>query len=180
MRIRRICLFAGPGAGKSVAAARLFAELKIGGLNVELVSEYIKAWAYKKIVPKSFDQYYIFGKQLHAEDVYLSNGADLIVTDSPLFMQLSYMVRSGLSDCTAFVNVLREFDAAYPALNLFLDRSGIEYKGIGRYENYGQACEMDNRIISLLDELGVDYQLVKSVAYDEMLKLVRNKLEANG
>lgn len=60
----RINLYAGPGAGKSTTAAMQFAKLKIAGHSIELVSEYVKAWAIAKRQVVGFDQIYLMGKQL--------------------------------------------------------------------------------------------------------------------
>lgn len=40
-------LFGGPGCGKSTTMARLFADLKTRGLNVEMVSEFAKDLVYE-------------------------------------------------------------------------------------------------------------------------------------
>ena len=108
----RINLFGGAGCGKSVTAARIFVELKIKGHDIEYCTEYIKTWAYEKKVPKSFDQHYIFSKQMHAEDVLLSNGVKHIVTDSPLLMQLCYVERSG-KNFDHLLSAAKEFEEKY-------------------------------------------------------------------
>ena len=41
-----INIFGGPGTGKSVTAAKLFAELKIQNKNCELITEYAKELVY--------------------------------------------------------------------------------------------------------------------------------------
>lgn len=46
-KIRRINLFAGPGAGKSTACAQLFSRMKLAGFNVEQVTEYVDHFSYK-------------------------------------------------------------------------------------------------------------------------------------
>lgn len=49
-----INLFAGPGAGKSTTAARLFSTLKLRGKNAELVQEFAKGAAWEKRSQKLF------------------------------------------------------------------------------------------------------------------------------
>ena len=58
-----INLFGGPGAGKSTGAAYIFSQLKMAGVNAELVTEFAKdkVWEGNKEVFKN--QAYIFGKQ---------------------------------------------------------------------------------------------------------------------
>lgn len=175
--IRRINLFAGPGAGKSVVAAKLFAELKIKGFNIELVTEYIKTWAYKKIVPISYDQYYIFSKQTRAEDLFLSNGCDLIVTDSPLLMQLSYMKKYKKLPYESFFPIYRDYEIKYPSLNVFLNRSGIDYKQCGRYENEDEASQMDESIKNDLKEFSLDFYEFNSIDFNSILYFVAEKVK---
>jgi adenylate kinase family enzyme len=150
----RICLYGGPGVGKSATASWLFSQLKIEGHRIELVSEYIKSWAWEKRVPASFDQYYIFAKQLHSEDKILRHGVD-IITDSPLWLQIAYMEREHLCYSEECGRICKKFDD-YPALNIFLQRT-VDYQDQGRYENLKEAEQMDARIASVLERNNVNY-----------------------
>ena len=60
----RICLYAGPGAGKSTTAAWLFSQLKMQDYDIELVTEYVKQWTYTKRLPVGFEQMLILANQL--------------------------------------------------------------------------------------------------------------------
>jgi DNA replication protein DnaC len=53
-KIRRICLYGGPGSGKSKLACYL--NYMLMDYDIDLVSEYIKAWAYEGKIPESLDQ----------------------------------------------------------------------------------------------------------------------------
>lgn len=44
---RIICLYGGPGTGKSTTCAGLFYKLKIEGYNCEMNREYIKEWVWE-------------------------------------------------------------------------------------------------------------------------------------
>lgn len=146
----RINLFSGPGVGKSTLAAWLFSQLKMlrPEMQVEQVNEYIKGWAWDKRVPKSWDQFYIFGKQLHAEDKVLRHGVH-IVTDSPLLLQIAYMERGGSEFFNECESACRKFETQFPSMNILLSRA-VPYNPEGRYENLQQAIEMDERIAKLL------------------------------
>jgi hypothetical protein len=139
--IRRINFFAGPGAGKSTIAARTFAELKVRGYDVEHVPEYIKTWAYEGKKPISYDQAYVFVKQLHAEDVILRH-VDHIVTDSPLLMNNAYSKFYGCKYAENMVAISQAFDRDFPSLNFYIDCT-VEYVESGRYQSYEQAVEFD-------------------------------------
>ena len=60
-----INLFGGPGCGKSTTMARLFADLKTMGYNVEMVSEFAKDLVYEMRQETMKDELYIFAKQHH-------------------------------------------------------------------------------------------------------------------
>jgi len=82
-------LIGGSGLGKSTTAAGLFYEMKLRGIHVELVREYVKSWAWTGRKVGEFDQAYLFGKQSQAE-AQLYGKVDWIVTDSPLLLAPIY------------------------------------------------------------------------------------------
>lgn len=155
---RRICLWAGPGAGKSTMRADLFSKLKrfiiYSNLptQVEEVFEYVKSWAYENKKPEGFDQHYIFAKQQRLEERPLRAGVDAIITDSPLALQVSYAIRNGLSTAGCLLTMSAFHEIQYPSLNIFLDRGNRPYVKCGRFEDEVVAREMDKRILTFLEE----------------------------
>ena len=168
----RINLFAGAGAGKSTLASWLFSQLKMKDFSVELVHEYIKSWAYQKRVPKSFDQVYIFGKQLHAEDMVFQSGVEHLVTDSPLMMQIVYAQKYKLPVWDDLLEICDAFEEKYPSINILLDRSGISYQQNGRYETLEQAQEIDRQMREFLEKHTEKLHIVKAREYEYILELV--------
>lgn len=171
----RICLYSGPGCGKSTLAAWLFSQLKMSHINVEFVAEYIKGWAWDKRKIESWDQYYIFAKQLHAEDKVLRHGVH-IVTDSPLLMQVAYIQRQNNCYDQELLSACRKFDSTYPSININLTRS-VKYNTEGRWENLDQAIEMDKRITYLLNDYGEIYQNFCPLDKEAILSYVLNELK---
>lgn len=171
----RINLFGGPNTGKTRTRSRLFSDLTIN-YNIEEVREFIKDWAYLKRLPKSFDPVYIFGQQMHLEDMPLQCGVEHLVTDSPLLMQIAYMQRYAVPYWLSFLEIAREFEEKYPSLNIFLDRGDITYRQNGRYENLNQAKEMDRRILDFLKLTGTEFVVVPTTDYDQILKTVVERL----
>jgi hypothetical protein len=172
-KVIRINLYAGPGVGKSTTAARLFSDLKIrwnqkNDPQVELITEAIKEWAWLKLPPQSWDQFFIFASQLRREDIVLRHKHTSVVTDSPLWMQLGYIKRGNSPFYGACVTAARLFDEQFESFNAFLLRS-VPYHQEGRYENPDQAVEMDNLIRSTLAENGVLSQEYNPVTeYDRL------------
>ncbi len=151
---RRINLYGGPGSGKSSLAAWIYSWLKEKHLSVELVREKIKPWAYEKRPPQSFDQVYLFGRQLHAEDVFLRNGVEVVVTDSPLLQNVIYGDLYGAPGWEGILSIINEVEELYPSINLVLTYNGMRYDPEGRYQSMDDAVEVLQRTIVLLDDEG--------------------------
>ena len=178
MKIRRINLYAGSGAGKSLTSAMLFAELKKLNVNIEQVTEYVKIQAIQKRFPESFDQFHIMGRQVFKEDQLLPY-VDLIVTDSPLLLNAAYSKEYKCPFWQQCVDVALMFEEKYPSLNIFLDRKDLIYDQIGRYQDIAKAIEMDKNILKLLDENKVNYEIVDSKDFDKILMMVKNRCIIN-
>jgi hypothetical protein len=145
----RICLYGGAGIGKSVLASWLFYKLKQQHISVELINEYIKQWAWEGRKPESFDQMYIFAKQLRQEDILVRRGVH-IVTDSPLPLQLAYAKQQNCPFYEDLLSLCKKFDKDHPAVHILLKRTA-PFDAEGRYETYSQAVQMDYNIHNLLD-----------------------------
>lgn len=149
-KIRRINLFAGPGAGKSTACAQLFSRMKLAGFNVEQVTEYVKAWAILERKIKKFDQVYFWGKQMNREYICLEGKIDSIITDSPLplcAIYSKYYREQGKVTPQALMDLSCSFENMYPSLNIFLNRGDKEYHTKGRYQTPEEAYGIDNLIL---------------------------------
>lgn len=161
--IRRICMYGGPGSGKSTVSARIFSEMKMRGFDVEHISEYIKTWAHENRKPQSYDQLYVFAKQLKSEDVILRN-VDHIVTDSPLLMNTAYANLYNFGPVEHIINLAKQFDRDFPALNFFIERT-VDYVDKGRYQSWEQAVEFDKFLLDFLDE-HLEGELIKITVED--------------
>lgn len=141
-----INLFAGSGAGKSTTAAGIFYLMKLKGLNVELVREYVKDWAYLGKIPTENDQSYLFGEQSQRESI-LYGKVDYIITDSPLMLSGVYEAyyskgrRTGAADhAKEFIHMVKLSGHIYK--NFWINRTK-PFSQIGRYETEEQAREID-------------------------------------
>lgn len=172
-----INLFGGSGLGKSTTAAALFSEMKMKGYHVELVTEFVKNWAWQGRVPTGYDQVYLFGKQAQSES-RLYHKVDYIVTDSPLllsgFYEQYHLKREIIFP--AIVNFLKyASDNNISHVNFLLTRNK-SFDPRGRFENEEQAKTVDIELKNWLDKFCFEYQVV-SCDDRERVDIILNKLK---
>ena len=138
-------LYGGPGTGKSTTAAWLFAQLKLAGLNAELVREVAKEWCWSGRTIHEADQHTILDAQIERERM-LYGQVDVIVTDSPLpvnaFYARKYCSEQTARTCEARVRREREYFTQIKHVDYWLVRSKA-YDQRGRYQTEEQALEVD-------------------------------------
>lgn len=148
-----INVFGGPGTGKSVTAAQLFAEMKKQQMNCELVTEFAKELVYDESYRVMENQIWIFANQ-HQRMHRLKDKVDYIITDAPLFNSIVYSGK-GEENKEFHQFVLREFNK-YDNLNVYLERE-VEYRQEGRYQDEKGAIEIDNEVIRCFNYFDVPY-----------------------
>lgn len=148
-----INIFGGPGTGKSVTAAQVFADLKKRKNNCELVTEFAKDLTWDESYRVMENQVWIFANQHHR--MFRLNGKiDFLVTDAPLFNSIVYSGK-GEENKEFHAFVLREFNK-YDNLNVYLERE-VEYRQEGRYQDEKGAIEIDNEVIRCFNYFDVPY-----------------------
>jgi len=177
--IRRINLFSGPAAGKSITATNVRAQLGFKGYNIELVDEVIKDWTYIPRPPKGADSLWLQASQIQKEDLRLRAGVDLIITDSPVALQYFYAwyhkdpFRAGM-----YLNVL-EWDQTYPALNIFIDREDKFYNEVGRYEKLDESKKIDTTIKMILQTSKIEYTSFSCLNQEGIVNHIIKEVEKN-
>ena len=175
-----INLFGGPGCGKSTTMARLFADLKARGYNVEMVSEFAKDLVYEQRQETMKDELYIFAKQ-HHRLFRVNDKVDVIITDRPLLLTNIY-ARLYLPDDDYrkdLIRLVRTTFNTFNNFNLFLNREGIEYKTEGRLQNLDQSKEIDDLTIKELVMAVASYTSRKTSNYEGILDDVLYAIESN-
>jgi len=146
-KVRRFNLVGGPGSGKSTVAAYIYSELKLLGVQVELVREVIKEWVYLEQSPKSFDQLYICASQIRQEDIFLrSHEKGIIVSDSSIDMNVSYTKYYKSIYAEDLERIADKVELAYPSYTMFMIRDKSLFTEDGRYHNYEESVELDKWI----------------------------------
>jgi len=151
-----VYLYGGPGSGKSTSAAFLFANLKMKGVNAELVREVAKEWAWEDKPIGVLDQMYIAAAQIQREAVLLGK-VDMIVSDSPPLVAAFYAKRYGTPSTFASINKSVETYSDHLAgtnhtvQHLFLNRTKV-YNPAGRYESEEDARLIDAEMVGFLQD----------------------------
>ncbi len=157
-----ICLYGGPGTGKSTNAARLFTYLKDQGREVELVNEYVKQWAWEGRQPKTLDQFYIFAKQAQKE-YSLFGKVDFLVTDCPIPVCSFYASRyCGPRMGALFAEMMAVYFQECQELgvvhsHVFLDRVK-PFSSLGRFHDEKEAREIDSSLRGFMDSWLLPYE----------------------
>jgi hypothetical protein len=153
--------YGGPGTGKSTTAAKVFAELKDRGQNAELVTEYVKGWAWEGRKPTGYDQFYLYAKQARREQI-LYGKVDFVVTDSPVVLCGVYASLYGTPGQAEAMHKLVQLhldeasDNGVEHVHVFLRRTKA-YNPVGRFQTEEQAREIDDAIEDYMGRLGVSY-----------------------
>lgn len=146
-------LFGSPGTGKSTGAAYIFSQLKMRGINAELVTEFAKDKVWEESKAVFNNQAYIFGKQ-YFRISRCADKVDVVITDSPLLLSLVYNNDPVLGE--DFNNVVRKVMNSYDCRNFFLVRTK-KYNPVGRFQTEKESNKIADKIHDLLDREGIDY-----------------------
>ena len=169
-----INLFGGPGTGKSTGAAYIFSQLKMAGVNAELVTEFAKdkVWEGNKEVFKN--QAYIFGKQ-YFKISRCADKVDVIITDSPLLLSIVYNDNPVLGD--SFNETVKNVFSSFNSMNFVLNREK-EYNPVGRNQTESEAKEVDVQVREILDQEKIPYDMVagNELGYDYIVDRVLEQL----
>lgn len=159
-------LFGAPGAGKSTGAAYIFSQLKMRGVNAELVTEFAKdkVWEENKEVFKN--QAYIFGKQSFKMS-RCKDKVDVIITDSPLFLSAIYNNDPILGE--DFNRVVLNVFHSYDNLNFFVQRDK-PYNPIGRHQTEEESNKISENLEIALILNNINYAKIKgNLKYYDMI-----------
>lgn len=174
-----ICLYGGPGTGKSTTCSGLFYRLKQMGFTAEMVREYVKDWVWEGRKIQEGDQTYFFAKQSRKERALIRNELDFIVTDSPLILTHFYGIKydwleQNFNTSLVMLKHHHEFckKHGYKIEHFFIEREK-PYVAKGRNESEETARQYDSELKDLLKSLGIKYQSIpdSSAVHDILLAL---------
>lgn len=170
-------LYGAPGAGKSTGAAYIFSQLKMRGINAELVTEFAKDKVWEESKEVFNNQAYIFGKQ-YFRISRCADKVDVIITDSPLLLSTIYNDNPILGE--EFNNVVRNVANSYDSINYYITRVK-EYNPKGRFQSEEESDAIADRVKDMLDYEGVEYieKPGSKASYDEIYEEVLETVLVN-
>lgn len=168
-------LFGGPGAGKSTGAALVFANLKMNGVNCELVTEFAKDKTWERNMQALSNQAYVFGKQFYRIS-RCEDQVDVIVTDSPIALSTIYNNDSRLGD--TFNQMVIDVFNSYDNLNYFLLRTK-PYNPVGRNQTESESDDIGRKIEKMLKDNSINFSYATGDVngYLSIAKEVLDKIE---
>lgn len=147
-------LFGVPGAGKSTGAAYIFSQLKMKGVNCELVTEFAKDKVWENTEEVFKNQAYIFGKQsFKISRCY--DKVDVVITDSPLPLSIFYNHDPRLTE--NFNGAVMDFFNSYENMNYLLIRTK-PYNSVGRIQTEAESDQLKQPMIDLLNGRNILYK----------------------
>lgn len=143
-------LWAGPSAGKTTGAAYIFSQLKMNGINAELVTDHPKELAWEgRLPPFPTDYVHLLAEQYHRL-WRLKDKVDIAITDSPLPLAIIYGPQNATFNNFAMY-LYTQFDNR---MDFFVIRKK-EYKQEGRHIDESAALNVDKQIRTLLYNEGI-------------------------
>lgn len=169
--VRRVCLFGGPGSGKSTLSHRLVGELKARHHDVEHIAEYVKKMAYEGRKPQGNDQLYIYSNQQELEEMALRH-VQTVVTDSPVLLAAAYAKLYDYKRADFLAELACDFEEQYPSTSFYLERT-VPYVEKGRFQTYGEAVDFDTFLLTFLKRhyghMGLPLHVVRVDELDEII-----------
>lgn len=172
-------LVGAPGAGKSTGAAYIFSQLKMRGVNAELITEFAKdkVWEENQEVFKADNQVYLFGKQFYRMS-RCRDKVDVIVTDSPLLLSSLYNHSEVLGD--DFNKVVLNVFNSFNNMTYLLIRDK-PYNPKGRHQSEAESDALVEPLTNLLKNNNIEYTTAygNSMDYNVIVDDIMDKLRGN-
>lgn len=160
-------LFGVPSAGKSTGAAYIFSQLKLNGINAELITEFAKDKVWENNTEVFKNQAYLFGKQSYRMS-RCRDKVDVLITDSPLPLSIFYNKDAVLGE--DFNRTVMNVFNSYNNLNYLLLRVK-PYNPIGRHQTEKESDELKQPMVDLLNNRNIKYSEHEGCVegYDEIV-----------
>ena len=172
-------LVGAPGAGKSTGASYIFSQLKMRGVNAELVTEFAKDKTWEHNTAALSNQVYMAGKQ-YFRLTRCAKQVDVIITDSPLFLSILYnrITPEGDRLPPCFDSLIMWLFNRFDNMTYLVKRIK-PYNPVGRNQTEQESDELHGVLASLLDEFKIKYSVIDGDEsyYKQVTREVINRLK---
>jgi hypothetical protein len=150
-------MYGGPAAGKTTAAASLYAYLKKHNVNVEMAPEIAKEFVLEENKVALSYQLMVWANQCYR--IYTAyRHADIVITDAPILLGAIYNENAS----PALLNVIMEQYHMFNNFNVVVPRQNTtSHSMVGRVHGLTESISIDNQIIHLLEKNDIPF-----VTYD--------------
>ena len=146
-----INLFGAPGSGKSVAASYIFSQLKMKGVECELIQEFAKDLTWEERKSALNCQEYVTGVQSFRM-ARCADKVDVLITDSPLLLGIFYKDKDILG--AEFDELVLKLYNKYINYNYFIMRAH-PYNQNGRNQTQAESDLIGDAIQDFLNNRGI-------------------------
>lgn len=169
-----INLMGAPGAGKSTAAAYIFSQLKMAGINAELVTEFAKDKVWEENPSPFKDQLYMTAKQEYRQS-RCKDKVSVIITDSPLLLGIYYNKNPELTE--NFDKMVLDVFNSYNNVTYFINRVKV-YNPVGRHQNEVESDQVAKDLQQLLKKYKIPFKVFNGdlAGYNLIVEEVLSKL----
>jgi hypothetical protein len=178
MKTKVISFLSGPGAGKSVMAALVFAELKCLGKSCELVQEYAKSLVWQKRFEELNNQYLVSSQQ-YASLQAVAGEVEYVICDSGLILGIIYneVNLDNICDKQKTREMILKWSDEFDNIFVFIDRNpSVSYETAGRVQTETESYKIDYDIKELMNSLGLEFSAFIS-SKDNVSRIVRYILD---
>jgi len=167
-RARIVNFIGGPGIGKSIISALVFAALKVAGHTTEYVQEYAKQLVWTKDFDTLNNQYYVTNHQYNLLKM-IETKVKYIVTDGPLCHGLYYNIYNphNTSNTNKTQDYILKSHFSFSNINIFLVRGNYAYEQEGRLQTEQEAKEIDIVLKHSLRAAKIEFTEFPSLATPE-------------
>jgi hypothetical protein len=170
MIIDRLCVncYGGPGSGKSVLSAALYADLKKKHIDCQLVTEIATDLVLERNATALANQVFVFANtQYKLNNAY--QNTKIAITDSPLLLSAIYNPNTS----SHLIDLIFEQYHKFNNINIFIDRDlSHPFSENGRIHSITQSITLDNQIKHLLDANDIPYIRSSDIPFDGLVQLI--------
>lgn len=168
-----INIIGGPGTGKSIITADVFAALKRKYISCEISAEYIKKKLREQALKAVQSQIYIFAKQ-QFQLFTLKDDVEVTVTDSPIILSAIY----DRTKCEHLKALILKEHRKYKNMNYYIERDPkAEYEQEGRYQDLEGAKKVDDDVKKFLKKNKIKHKVLYGIGKDSLDTIVNDVLK---